>query len=285
MTIATKNGVPIVKDGVVASNCGCCESSVLCKSIENVADAITVSLESENFRGAVQWSGPSVPTGVTITTAHFGEYTNGDFVLTLRTANGYLAWWSDPISTPFYTNVAFEPRVGFFPKGSVLGDIPVLVVPYLFFSERENGLTTGRGLDFFLNKHATWAGAGQPNIIQTFSTAVTGGCPNGIPVIGLYNGQPQQNGGIGYEQVNVPPAGSPKGRIAWGANVLRVNSQVGLPFRQCIPWIATRPEIFSLFPNTTVGVLLGTGLLNSGASFSDGDHNLWLTGIEESPLP
>lgn len=28
MTIATKNGVPIVKDGVIASNCGCCEDEL-----------------------------------------------------------------------------------------------------------------------------------------------------------------------------------------------------------------------------------------------------------------
>jgi hypothetical protein len=277
--IATRNGVPIIKDGALATNCGCCTPSPLCETSESLAGSITVSLESEDYRVAVQWG-----EALTITTAYFGSYTNGDFVLTKKSANGRLAWWSDPIDTPFFTNVTFEPRIGFFPR-SMLADSAYLVVPYMLFVEKEESLTTGRSLEFFLEKHSTWSSAGTPDVIGSFSASIAGDCPNGISRIQSHNGQPQLNGGINGSLSAFPSEGVSRARLAWGANTRRVNTEAGFPFVYCQPWIATRPQVFVSFLQTDVGLVLGTGSLNSGALFSDGDPDLWLTGIEANPLP
>ena len=59
MTIATKNGVPIVKDGVIASNCGCCgwycsAPQCPCKYAKALPQSLTATLAftlSENMYG------------------------------------------------------------------------------------------------------------------------------------------------------------------------------------------------------------------------------------------
>jgi hypothetical protein len=50
MTIATKNGVPIIKDGSIATGCGCCKPSEECNlSIPAVSDVVTVSAHSSIY--------------------------------------------------------------------------------------------------------------------------------------------------------------------------------------------------------------------------------------------
>lgn len=103
MTIATKNGSLIVKNGSIADGCGCCVEWYCCveycQPTTLPITSITMSISAQDWLSHTELAPSLIDSRRFITQAFFGRYLNGTHQLPLTSSSSSLRQFSKTIDT------------------------------------------------------------------------------------------------------------------------------------------------------------------------------------------